>query len=212
MQSFRKGFTIIEVLVVIVVIGILAGITVFSFRGIQERAYNTDRLQEMKSYEKLFQTYLAEFKEYPPVNALGGHCLGSDFPKAAEINADMSGVPSTNPITAPFNSGGYCRDLFYAASRHQSNAALNTELAKVGKFTTSPKTLKNSPGAKAIGPYVTYQTYNASPNSGIIISGIFNGKDGDCPAGTDPGYVYPAHDNTIICTIRLPEAPFRVVP
>ena len=37
----RTGFTIVELLIVIVVIGILAAITIVAFNGIQTRAKNT---------------------------------------------------------------------------------------------------------------------------------------------------------------------------
>lgn len=39
MSTRRKGFTLVELLTVIVVIGILAGITYLSYGGIQQRAY-----------------------------------------------------------------------------------------------------------------------------------------------------------------------------
>ena len=38
MSIRQKGFTIVELLIVIVVIGILAAITVVAYNGIQERA------------------------------------------------------------------------------------------------------------------------------------------------------------------------------
>ena len=52
MQS--KGFTIGELLIVIVVIGILAAIVIVSFNGIQTRATNTSRVAEIRSYEQIF--------------------------------------------------------------------------------------------------------------------------------------------------------------
>ena len=36
----RQGFTIVELLVVIVVIGVLAAITIVAYNGMQARAYN----------------------------------------------------------------------------------------------------------------------------------------------------------------------------
>ena len=48
-NSSRRGFTIVELLMVIVVISILATITTVAYTGIQERARNTLRLQAARN-------------------------------------------------------------------------------------------------------------------------------------------------------------------
>lgn len=48
MRQRSYGFTIVELLIVIAVIGILAAITIVSYTGIQERARNTLRIQTAK--------------------------------------------------------------------------------------------------------------------------------------------------------------------
>lgn len=52
-----EGFTIVELLIVIVVIGILAAITVVAFNGIQSRAHNTAARQDMAAIAKKMQLY-----------------------------------------------------------------------------------------------------------------------------------------------------------
>lgn len=52
-----QGFTIVELLIVIVVIGILAAITVVAFNGIQSRAHNTAARQDMAAIAKKMQLY-----------------------------------------------------------------------------------------------------------------------------------------------------------
>lgn len=51
----QKGFTIVELLIVIVVIGILAAITIVAFNGIQERARNTTAKEAATSVSKKLQ-------------------------------------------------------------------------------------------------------------------------------------------------------------
>jgi prepilin-type N-terminal cleavage/methylation domain-containing protein len=50
MQINKKGFTIVELLVVIVVIAILATISVTAYNGIQNRANNTAIQSDVKNF------------------------------------------------------------------------------------------------------------------------------------------------------------------
>lgn len=45
----QNGFTIVELLIVIVVIGILAAIVIVAFNGVQTRAQNAQKATEMKA-------------------------------------------------------------------------------------------------------------------------------------------------------------------
>jgi prepilin-type N-terminal cleavage/methylation domain-containing protein len=55
----KGGFTIVELLVVIVVIAILAAITVVAYNGIQIRAQATGLASDLKATEKAFNAYKA---------------------------------------------------------------------------------------------------------------------------------------------------------
>ena len=60
-----EGFTIVELLIVIVVIGILAAITIVAFSGVQQRANNTKRVNTVQQYVKLISAYVATYDAYP---------------------------------------------------------------------------------------------------------------------------------------------------
>lgn len=80
-----SGFTIVELLIVIVVIAILAAITIVAYNGIQTRAENTKTINAIASYAKGITAYAATYGNYP---ITGGYpCLGS-----ASICARVSGV------------------------------------------------------------------------------------------------------------------------
>lgn len=69
-----NGFTIVELLIVIVVIGILAAITIVAYNGIQARAENTKTTQAVAEYAKALQSYKAINGVYPPVASAA--CIG----------------------------------------------------------------------------------------------------------------------------------------
>lgn len=78
MRIKNGGFTIVELLIVIVVIGILAAITITAFNGIQERARNNQTISAVKEYSKLFRAYALDYQTYP--NGGSNYCLGSGYP------------------------------------------------------------------------------------------------------------------------------------
>lgn len=60
-----KGFTIVELLIVIVVIGILAAIVIVAFNGVQSRARDSERATEIKNIQKKLEIYFTEKGYYP---------------------------------------------------------------------------------------------------------------------------------------------------
>lgn len=103
-SSHRHGFTIVELLVVIVVIGILAAITIVSFSGIQRRATNASRISAASQAAKLVRSYVVTYGNYPLAGADGRYCATRD-----NLCSDYSGTQLVN-----------------------SNTALLTELSKLG--------------------------------------------------------------------------------
>lgn len=79
-QRLDNGFTIVELLIVIVVIGILAAITVVAYNGIQQRAANMRTIAMVTSYERALYAYLQLNVGYPPFSpGAGGVCLGTGY-------------------------------------------------------------------------------------------------------------------------------------
>jgi prepilin-type N-terminal cleavage/methylation domain-containing protein len=76
-QKQQTGFTIVELLIVIVVIAILAAITIVAFNGVQERARNTKTITAVKEYMKLYSAYAIDYDTYP---GSGNYCLGTGYP------------------------------------------------------------------------------------------------------------------------------------
>lgn len=66
------GFTIVELLIVIVVIGILAAITVVAFNGMRARAVYSQQASDISSNLKKIQAFKAEYDRWPNHNEITG--------------------------------------------------------------------------------------------------------------------------------------------
>jgi general secretion pathway protein G len=61
----QQGFTIVELLIVIVVIGILAALVITTFTGIQQKGRNTERTTDIKAMHGQIEAYYAQNGKYP---------------------------------------------------------------------------------------------------------------------------------------------------
>jgi len=60
-----RGFTIVELLIVIVVIGLLAGLVLNTFQGAQARARNTERQTDLNALHTHLEVYFNDTGHYP---------------------------------------------------------------------------------------------------------------------------------------------------
>lgn len=74
MNDSRRGFTIVELLIVIVVIAILAAITIVAYNGIQARATFSTYKSDITSINKAILMYYADNGAYPGHLASGSGC------------------------------------------------------------------------------------------------------------------------------------------
>ena len=96
--QFKRGFTIVELLVVIVVLGILASVTVVAYNGVRERAIYSKLSAGLNAYEKAFRLYKAEHGEYPGVSGGAWGCFGrpEDYPAVDGFLAGQCGFSDDN--------------------------------------------------------------------------------------------------------------------
>lgn len=61
----NRGFTIVELLIVIVVIGILAALVIVTYNGIQQKARDTERKTDIVALASHLEAYNATAGKYP---------------------------------------------------------------------------------------------------------------------------------------------------
>ena len=170
----KTGFTIVELLVVIVVIGILAAITIVSYTGISQKAVASALQSDLGNAKKQLNLYYVDHGSFPTsVNTSGDNC-----PTPADTNYCLkpsSGNTFTYTSVAP--------STFNLRSENNSNSysVTNNSQPTVSNITTTSNTCPTGfipvPGsgtysttdfcamkyeAKILGNDVGAQTYSSS--------------------------------------------------
>ena len=123
----QRGFTIVELLVVIVVIAVLASITTVSYSGIQTRANNVAVLTAAKQAQQALLLYIANNNSYPLTGGDVGVCITTTC-------ATLAGT------TATYTNAGYL-------------STFGTNMATIG---TLPKSVPGMNGADHYGIIYSY--------------------------------------------------------
>lgn len=95
MLKIRSGFTLVELLIVIVVIGILAAITLVAYNGITSRATDSSEKSTVSQFQQLLELYNSENGMYPALCSADGTGCNIATPLATETTL-LS--PYTSPV------------------------------------------------------------------------------------------------------------------
>ena len=108
----QKGFTIVELLIVIVVIGILATLVIVTFSGIQQKGRNSQRQTDINALASHVEAYYADKGSYPTAAMINddawraANMKGLD-PQALKDPKATGDDLSSSAATATGNQYGY---------------------------------------------------------------------------------------------------------
>lgn len=126
MNTEKKGFTVVELLVVIAVIGILASITLVSWRGHQQRTRDNERKSDMSQLAAALGAYAIQKNNYVGAGSgcglfgdgngwlsLGPPDGGGWYPKAITVCLREAGIITNendfiDPLGCKSDTGGVC--------------------------------------------------------------------------------------------------------
>lgn len=158
-----RGFTIVELLIVIVVIAILAAITIVAFNGIQKRARNTKTINAVKDYIKLYSAYAVDYDAYP---GSGNYCLGTGYQgglcwdnrtytENTTANAGLSNYAKTLPSPSTARVYRNATDGFRAGILFVNNNTLRYQLEGVDTLCGLPGATRTFTAGESSGPECT---------------------------------------------------------
>lgn len=157
----RVGFTIVELLIVIVVIAILAAISVVAYNGIQSRAYNTKVITGTNAYLKAFHEYKAVNGSYPST----GGCLGANYPNNACWATNSDGTSPVLSVSSSLDAG---LSEFVPTKPDVGNQLINIVIVnqhRGGAYYNSSGT-----GYSVSAPYIGYYLKGNNANCGMNVA------------------------------------------
>ncbi len=127
----QQGFTIVELLIVIIVIGILAALVLVTFTGVQQKARNTERQTDVKAVASHLEVYNAQNGFYPTFGNVNDLTWVQANLKGLDKEAlrDPKGTLYTVLASSTTNQYGY------APTKDDGTACDNTAGNECTKFT-----------------------------------------------------------------------------
>ncbi|MBU0727688.1 prepilin-type N-terminal cleavage/methylation domain-containing protein [Patescibacteria group bacterium] len=93
MRKNNKGFSLVELLVVVTIIAILSVTAYMALGGQTVKAKNSKRLQDLSTIQSALEVYFIEFSEYPSTTPLTSGSAAGEIPRKylSEVPVDPEG-------------------------------------------------------------------------------------------------------------------------
>ena len=100
----KNGFSLIELLVVISIIGVLSAVLVMNFVGARERSRDSQKIQNLNSLKEALRLYYNDNQTYPLSGTTCSTCLNSAIGASYAPGLSDSGIGYTYAASADGNS------------------------------------------------------------------------------------------------------------
>jgi len=87
LKGKSKGFTIVELLIVIVVIGILATLVIVTFTGIQQKAHDSKRKTDINALDSHVEAFYANYGFYPTLKDISTASFQTSYMRGFDPSA-----------------------------------------------------------------------------------------------------------------------------
>jgi prepilin-type N-terminal cleavage/methylation domain-containing protein len=132
----NRGFTIVELLIVIVVIGILALLVITTYSGIQQKARNSQRQTDVQSMQTQLEAFFSQNGYYPSLADMNSSTWRGTNMKSLDNDAliDPSNPNQSNALVATPTDKQYA----YAVT-DSGGASCETTDTNCAKYTLTAK-------------------------------------------------------------------------
>jgi prepilin-type N-terminal cleavage/methylation domain-containing protein len=187
MKRNQKGFTLIELMVVIAIIGLLSTIVLVSLAKAKEKARSAYAIQEVRQIQIAMEEYYNDNGTYP-YNAT---CISTSIPTTASTICCIGGSCTWNGTPIPGGQTITLKDAEFTSPQYAA--------------ATLSDYLSSYPAADGVtlsgGLYKGFFYYCSKASGGKCLDGalVYSsvGNTGSCAGGTSNYYMSDASSNTL---------------
>jgi type IV pilus assembly protein PilA len=133
LKKRNQGFTIVELLIVIVVIGILALLVITTYSGIQAKARNAKRQTDIQALQTQLEAFFSQNGYYPSLTDMNGSSWLATNMKSLDQNAltDPSNPTNSKTLVATPTAKSYS----YQVTQSDGSTSCESDDTTCAKYT-----------------------------------------------------------------------------
>ena len=126
LKKRNQGFTIVELLIVIVVIGILALLVITTYSGIQQKARNAKRQSDIQALQTQLEAFFSQNGYYPSLTDMNSQTWLATNMKSLDQNA-LIDPSNTSQSKTLVNSATPSKQYGYQVTDSSGNSCETTD-------------------------------------------------------------------------------------